>query len=165
METVLSKLEEYTGCTFVLSNTTKQMPAYPYGSFTVISVSTKKGTYAAATVERNGEKVDVLYMPALIKISFTMQSNDEDEALEKAFMIQDFFAEAKRLELEDNDIVVADIGAITNRDNMLTIEYEYRKGLDVTLRATNVIENTTKDAINKVKLTSDTVGDIDLEKE
>jgi len=138
------------------------MPAYPYVSFTVINTNTKKGTYAEYTTE-TGEKIFV--MPALQVWSFTAQSDDDAQAMEIALKINDFFAEAKRKELEDADIVVADIGAITPRDNMLTIEYEYRKGLDITLRLNNIITDVTTETIDKVALTSDKVGDIDIEKE
>ena len=161
-KTMLSLLEAYTGCVCVPSNTTKNAPAYPYISFTVINTEQKKGTYAAVTDDNGAE---VLYMPLLQKWSFTVQSDDDAEALEKALLISDFFAEAKRQELADNEIIVADVGAITPRDNMLTIEYEYRKGLDITLRLNNVISEPDNGAIEKIKFTSDKVGDIEVKKE
>lgn len=123
------------------------MPQYPYISFTVINTETRKGTYST-------EDGNTLYMPTLQKWSFTVQSDKDNEALEKSMLIADFFAEAKRQELADNEIIVADVGAITSRDNLLTIEYEYRKGLDVTLRLNNVIENETE-TIDKVVLNDD----------
>ena len=161
-ETMLNLLEEYTGCTCVPSSTTKDMPAYPYISFTVINTEQRKGTYAAATDDSGAA---VLYMPLLQKWSFTVQSDDDSKALEKAMLISDFFTEARRQELADNEIIVADVGAITPRDNMLTIEYEYRKGLDITLRLNNVIAEPDNGTIEKATLTSDKVGDIVLEKE
>ena len=159
---MLSLLENYTGCLCVPSNTTEEMPAYPYISFSVINTSAKKGTYAACTDDTGAE---VLYMPMLQVWSFTAQSDDDAEAMEKAMLISDFFAEAGRQALGDNDIIVADIGAITPRDNLLTIEYEYRKGLDITLRFNNVIADTTTDTIEQVTLTGDKVGEINIEKE
>lgn len=141
------------------------MPAYPYISYTVLSTDVQKGTYAAAEIKKDGEAVEVLFKPVLQKWSFTVQSNDDAEALGKAMLISDFFAEIKRQELADKDIIVADIGAITPRDNLLTIEYEYRKGLDVTLRLNNVIELENRETINNVTLSSDELGDINLEKE
>lgn len=161
---MLSLLEEYTGCTYVPSNTTKQMPAYPYVSFSIISTDTKKGTHGVATIEKDGVEIDVFFMPLLQKWSFTVQSDNDAEAQEKAMLIHDFFAVAKRLELADNNIIVADIGAITPRDNFLTIEYEYRKGLDVTLRLVNIIDDPTTEVIEKATLTSD-VGKHTIEKE
>lgn len=163
-QVMLSALEEYTGCKCVPSNTTKQMPTYPYISFSVINTEEKKGTYSAAIIEKDGAKVTVFYIPVLQKWSFTAQSDDDAQALEKAMLISDFFTEAKRLVLEDNDIIVADVGAITPRDNMLTIEYEYRKGLDVTLRLNNVIEETNRDIIEKVTFSNEE-NETNIEKE
>lgn len=160
-QAMLSRLEEYTGCVCVPSNTTKPMPAYPYISFTVINTEAKKGTYAAS-VDATG--AEVYYIPLWQKWSFTAQSNDDAEVMEKAMLISDFFAEAKRLALEDHGIIVADIGAITPRDNLLTIDYEYRKGLDVTLRLNNVIKRDAE-TISNIKLSNEILGDIKIEKE
>ena len=158
-------LEEYTGCKCVPSNTTKKMPAYPYISFSVINTDVKKGTYAAGTIQRDGVEVAVLFKELLQKWSFTVQSSEEAEAQEKAMMIHDFFAEARRTELAINDIIVADVGAITPRDSFLTIEYEYRKGLDITLRFNNIIEKQTTDTVDKIALGNEMLGDLELEKE
>lgn len=163
-ETTLTKLEEYTGCTCVPSNTTKDLPAYDYISFSVIRTDTRKGTYAQATVNKNGVEIPVLYMPASQTWSFTVHSDDDARALEKAMLVKDFFEEVKRQELADNDIIVADVGGITPRDTLLTIEYEYRKGLDVTLRLNNVIEKPDNGIIETATLASN-AGVIELEKE
>lgn len=162
-QAMLSMLEDYTGCTCVPSNTTRQMPAYPYISFSILNTDAKKGTYSK--VETDGAKAAVLFMPVLQKWSFTVQSDDDAEAMEKAMLISDFFAEARRLELADNDIIVADVGAITPRDNLLTVQYEYRKGLDITLRLNNVIADPVTETIEKATLTSEKVSEINLEKE
>lgn len=162
-QVMLSKLEAYTGCVCVPSNTTKQMPAYPYISFGVINTEQSKGTYSAVKKE---DGTTVLYMPMRQTWSFTVQSDDDAQAMEKAMLISDFFTEAKRLELEDNDIIVADVGAITPRDNMLTIEYEYRKGLDVVLRLNNVIaDEAGAGKIDNITLSNDMLGGINLAKE
>lgn len=157
---MLGKLEAYTGCKFVPSNTTKEMPAYPFVSFTLINIEQKKGTYSETTAEIGGKLARVLYMPVFLKYSFTVQSKDEAEALHIALMISDFFTEAHRLSLEDNDIVVSSVGNITPRDNLLTIDYEYRKGLDVTLCLNNVISDPATETIEKV-----TINEMTLEKE
>lgn len=153
---ILSKLEDYTACICVPANTTKKMPPYPYISFNVINTDVKKGTYGA--VEEENKRY--LFKELSQTWSFTVQSDDNEQALALAMLISDFFEESKRQELEDNNIVVADVGAITPRDNMLTIEYEYRKGLDVKLRLNNVIESTVDNEIDKIN-----IGNINLEKE
>ena len=158
---MLSLLETYTSCVCVPSNTTKQMPAYPYISFSVINTDTKKGTYAATTVIKDGKETAVKYMPLTQKWSFTVQSDNDAEALEKAMLVSDFFQEVKRQELADNNIIVADVGAITPRDNFITIEYEYRKGLDVTISLNNIIENASNETIDNIVINNNII----LEKE
>lgn len=161
---MLSMLEEYTGCKAVPSNTTKQMPAYPYISYTLLNIDTRKGTYSAYTGTKEVEGIETpvttLAMPTKLKYSLTVQSDDDAESIMYALKIKDFFEEAKRQELADNEIIVADVGGITPRDTLLTIEYEYRKGLDVTLRLTNVIDQYDTETIKNV-----TINDIDIEKE
>lgn len=161
---MLSLLEEYTGCTIVPSNTTKQMPPYPYISYTLIDANTRKGTYAAHTgvKEVEGEEIPTTFltMPLKLKYSLTVQSESDMNAFMIALLIKDFFEEAKRQELADNGVIVADVGGITPRDNMLTIDYEYRKGLDVTLTLNNVLETADTGEISNVSM-----NDINLEKE
>lgn len=158
-------LEEYTGCTCVPSNNTQDMPAYPYISFNAINTSVKKGTYAAGTIIKDGVEIPVLFKPLSQKWSFTAQSDDDTEAMEKAMLIADFFAEARRKELEDSDIIVADVGAILPRDTFLTVEYEYRKGLDVTLNFNNIIEVNNDETVETMVLSNDMLGNLELVKE
>ena len=161
---MLSMLEEYTGCTVVPSNTTKQMPPYPYISYTLINLDTRKGTYSAHTSvkEVDGEEipVEVLTMPTKLKYSLTVQSESDINAFMIALQMKDFFEEAKRQELADSGAIVADVSGITPRDNMITIDYEYRKGLDVTLSLNNVLEKADTGEISNISM-----SDINLEKE
>ena len=154
-------LEEYTGCTVLPSNTTKKTPPYPYISFSLINIDTRKGTYSAhtgtKTVEGKEISTTLLTMPTKLKYSFTVQSDNDAEALEIAMKVKDFYEEAKRQELADNEIVVADVGGITPRDNMLTIEYEYRKGLDVTLMLNNVLESPDVGEISNISINNTTI--------
>lgn len=162
---VLSLLEKYTGRTCVPSNTTHGKPPYPYISFSVINTQAQKGTYAKAIVQNeDGTEKEVLFKPAAQKWSFTSQSDDEAEAMGIALLVSDFFAESRRQELADKGIVVADVGAIVPRDTLLTIEYEYRKGLDVTLLLNNVIDDVITESIEHATLSSN-AGEISVEKE
>ena len=158
---MLRLLEDYTGCKVVQANTTKQMPNYPYISYSLLNVDTRKGTYSAHTgtkiVEGIETPVNMLSMPAILKYSFTVQSDDDVAALIHAISIKDFFEESKRQELADIGLIVSDVGGITQRDNMLTIEYEYRKGLDVTLSLNNVMESADVGVISDA-----TINDVNL---
>ena len=54
--------------------------------------------------------------------------------------------------LNDHGIVVQNVGAITNRDTLLTIEYEYRKGFDAVLSIMNVVEARDGETIDTAEL-------------
>lgn len=130
---ICALIKEETGVEVVKSNSTANKPAYPYISFTLTNIGVKKGTYS---------KDGVLYKPLVETISYTVQSDDDNEALNIAMQLHDFFEQDHNLGLNDNGIVVQEVGGISNRDNMLTIEYEYRKGFDVVLSLVNVLEDT-----------------------
>ena len=116
---------KFPTCEVVRQNQISKAPAYPYVSYTVISpVGNHTGTYS--------ETVDgTLYKDILQTWSFTSQSNDQEEAMIISMMIYDFFSALGLVPLADKNITVRRVGNITTRDNLLTIEYEYRNGLDV----------------------------------
>lgn len=128
---IVNGLQKYlsTGerpCQVVRQNQVAPIPAYPYVSYTVTSpVIARGGTYS---VSRDG----VQYKKMQQTWSFTVQSDDADEAMELGIMMYDFFAVSGVTLLADNGIVVDRVGNVTARDNLLTIEYEHRNGLDVT---------------------------------
>lgn len=127
---LIGELEKYTECTFVPSNTTKNIPPYPYVSFAVIRTETHKGTYHGR---------EEIYNPADVTYSITVQSDKEAQAMEIAMKIKDYCEEYGRSFLAENGIVIQKTGEIVSRDNLITIEYEYRKGLDVVLALFNHI--------------------------
>ncbi len=66
--------------------------------------------------------------------SITVQSDDPVAVQQLAFDAAEWFdTEVGRNYLTDNEISVQSIGNITNRDNLLSIEYEFREGFDVSL--------------------------------
>ena len=113
-------------CEVVRQNQTAKVPLYPYVSYTVTSsVSAMSGTYSEA-------KDGTLYRNITQTWSFTVQSDDQEEALAVAMKIYDFFTATGRTILADNGIAVRRVRDITTRDNLLSVQYEYRNGLDVT---------------------------------
>lgn len=118
------------GCEVVKSNTAEHVPAYPYVSFTVTGIRTRQRTYADD---------DSPYVPAQVTYSWTVQSDDDGEAFDLAQKLHDWFEETGRLYLKDNGMVFTDVGGITERDNLITVEYEYRKGFDCVLNLMNYV--------------------------
>lgn len=112
-------------CPVVMANQTAPIPAYPYISYTITTAvsSNQKGYSIAADGTRYKELVQTW--------SFTAQSDDDVEAAQVAMLAYDWFALAGHTNMKENGIVAQRVGSITNRDNFITIEYEYRQGFDV----------------------------------
>lgn len=126
MRTVIAKgLKQYLGCPVIRSNQNEAPPAYPYVSYTITTLlSQNKGTY--------GEYADGYDRQARTQTwSVTIQSNDNAECVKLACMAHDWFDRVGSTYLNDNDVIVQSVGSVTNRDNFLTTEYEYRNGFDV----------------------------------
>lgn len=134
-----------TGCEVVKSNLANaRIPPYPYISFTVLNTDTKKGTYSVSGGQR--------YMPFAQTWSLTAQGDDDNKTQLAAMKAKDWLEEAGRLYLNDRGIVVQSVGAITNRDTLLTIEYEYRKGFDVVLSIMNVVGGGIEETIDYAEI-------------
>lgn len=137
---ITGKLKEITGCEVVKSNLANApIPLYPYISFTILNTDTEKGTYSAADGLR--------YIPLTQTWSFTIQGDKDNETQLIAMKVKDWLEESGRVCLGDQGIVVQHAGAVTNRDALLTIGYEYRKGFDAILSLVNVIEGQTEETI------------------
>lgn len=120
-------------CEVVRQNQVAEAPPYPYVSYTVTTpVSEKRGTYSEA-------EDGTLYMDALQTWSFTTQSDDPDEAMSLALRVFAYFTAVGLTELADKGITVRRVTGVTTRDNLITIQYEHRNGLDVTFGLLYVI--------------------------
>lgn len=111
-------------CPVIMANQVSPAPPYPYLSYTVTSpvVSDAKGY----SIAEDGTR----FKPMVQIWSFTAQSSDDVEAFDIAMNAYNWLALSGTVYLNDNRIVVQRVGNITNRDNLLTIEYEYRRGFD-----------------------------------
>lgn len=126
-EKIVTMLESYVKCPVILANQTSPEPKYPYISYTIITpVHAENGTY--------NFKDGVYYQPMLQTWSFTVQSDKYKECQKISMMMYDFFARAGRAELYKSGISVSDKSNLTSRDNYITIQYEYRCGIDITFR-------------------------------
>jgi len=117
---------EVRPCEVVRQNQVAEIPPYPYVSYTLTTpVAADKGTYSQA-------EDGTLYKAVLQTWSFTVQSDDQDEALTLALKAYDYFTSAGVVPLSDKGITVRRVRDVTTRDNLLTIQYEHRNGFDVT---------------------------------
>lgn len=119
--------------TLVRRNQVGPMPEYPYIAYTVITPKKEKGgTYS---VDWDGS----LVQPFIQVWSFTVQSDEEEECTEIAMLAHDWLIQVGNTYLSDRGIVVQTAAAISNRDNLLTLQYEYRQGFDATFALLNRI--------------------------
>lgn len=133
-------------CKVVRQNQVAPIPDYPYVSYTVTTpvVSPKGGTYSIAPDGTRYRKLEQGW-------SFTVQSDDADEAMNLAIEMFDFFALSGRVKLADSGIIVNRVGGITARDNLISIEYEHRNGLDVTFGLLHKVANEGKNAYEAIE--------------
>lgn len=137
-------IKAVTGCEVVKSNLAgAPIPPYPYISFTILRTETRKGTYSGK---------ETRYMPLAQTWSFTVQGNDDDETMDIAMEARDWLEETGRLELSDSGIIVQSVSALQNRDTMLTVDYEYRKGFDAVLSMINEVQEPADETIEKANI-------------
>lgn len=130
--TLAGQISTLLGCEVVRSNITSHIPPYPYVSYTITTIQTRGGTYGDDGRQR--------FILARVTYSFTIQSDDDWQALELVQKLHDWLEESGRHWLNDHGYVITEVGAVASRDNLLTVEYEYRKGFDCVLNLMNYID-------------------------
>ena len=127
-------------CPVIRANQTAPIPPYPYVSYTVTQpiVSDSKG-YSEAKDKTRFKTLSQVW-------SITVQSKDDEEALNIAMIAYDWFSIEGNTYLSDNNIVVQRVMNVTTRDNLLSIEYEYRKGFDIFFDLVHEISQTEEQA-------------------
>ena len=131
---IINGLQDYLKYPVILANQHSPAPSYPYVSFTVTSLKTgNNGTYSSC---HDG----VFYKHFRQRWSFTTQSDDDDQCSEITLKAYDWFSQIGITYLSDNEIYIERLEDISNRDNLITIQYEYRRGFDVTFVVMDVIE-------------------------
>ena len=139
-KTVTSGLEKYLGCTVRRSNQNKKPPAYPYVSYTITTLmSENKGTYGEYDDGFDRKQVTQTW-------SISALSDKNEESITLACKAREWLDHVGTVFLNDNNVYVQSVGSITNRDNILTIEYEYKNGFDVVFTLFDVVENPNAEA-------------------
>lgn len=138
-DTIVTKIKESLNIEVVRVNQNAPPPAYPYIGYTITTLmKTNNGTYSEY-VENNVK----VYCKEFQQIwSFTVFADNDLQSKEIAIRLYDYLDNIGAVDLSENDIVIQRIGNITNRDTLLTIDYEYRNGFDVTFAFMNEIKNT-----------------------
>jgi len=146
---IVQGLEDYLGepnrpCPVILANLNTPIPNYPYVAYTFTqSLVENNGTYGIDDKGNRIKQHDCV-------MSFTVQSDDVDESVLLAIKIARWFGAVGVVYLDDNKIAVKSVGSVLNRDNLISIEYEYRNGLDVTITLLDVIDKSEFDPIGYI---------------
>ena len=132
---VVKGLKDYLQAPVIRGNQNAEPPDYPYVVYTVTTLSSEnKGTY--------GEYDDGIdRKPVTQTWSISALSDNENEALTLAGKARDWLDHVGSVYLSDNHIIVQSVTNVTSRDNILTIEYEYKKGFDVVFWLLDEIQN------------------------
>lgn len=130
---IVGGLSRNLGCQVVRANQDAQAPPHPYVSYTITTLMVARGgTYGIYDDGTNQKQVEQIW-------SFTVQSKDDMESKELAFKAHNFFDNVGRSELKDKGVVTQSLSNITNRDNLLTVGYEYRNGFDATYSLMDIV--------------------------
>ena len=130
---VAKGLREYLACPVVRSNQNEMPPDYPYISYTVTTpMSENKGTYGVC--EDGTER-----KPFTQTWSISALSKDNAESVMLACKAREWLDRVGTTYLSDNNVVVQSVGSVTNRDNFLSVEYEYKNGFDVLFSLFDVV--------------------------
>ena len=133
--TVCQGLEEYLGIPIIRSGQNAKPPDYPYLSYTVTTLeSANNGTWG-----KYKDSIDRI--PVTQTWSITVQSDKEEESISLAIKAREYLDHMGTRYLNDNDVIVQSVTNITNRDNLITIDYEYRNGFDAVFYMFDEAEN------------------------
>ena len=133
--TVAKGLKNYLGCPVVRSNQNAEPPPYDYVSYTITTLmSENKGTYGEFSDGKARKWVNCVW-------SFSAFSDDSSKSVMLANKAREWLDYVGIVYLSDNNIVVQSVGSVTNRDNVLTTEYEYRNGFDVVFALFDTIDS------------------------
>ena len=147
--TVVKGLRAYLDCPVIRSNQTAELPPYPYISYTVTTLmSANRGTY--------GEWDDGIARKQVTTTwSITALSDDNAESVALAMKAREWLELGGQTYMNDNKVIVQSVGAITNRDNILTYGYEYRNGFDCVFWCHDEVKMPETEEIKEVVLGDD----------
>lgn len=135
VNTVPKGLKEYLGIPVILSDQTAPAPAYPYATYKATTIAgANNGTW-----QQHKDGIDRLMVRSIWSLSFL--SKEWSESIRYATKAREWFQHTGRAWLAQNGIVVQSITDITNRDNIITVEYERKNGFDVFFYVYDEAEN------------------------
>ena len=124
-EVIVSGLSTYIGCPVIRQNHDGEQPEYPFVSYTITTLmSQNNGAYGVYDDGIDRKPITQIW-------SISSHSRNNSESVTLICKVREWFDRVGTQYLNDNNVIVQSIGSITNRDNLITIGYEYRNGFDI----------------------------------
>lgn len=142
--TFATGLRDYTDVLVVRTNQTAPKPPYPHYAYTVTTLATANN----GTWQKHSDGIDRKLVKQIW--SLTALADNDEQSVELAMKARDWIENAGRLYLKDHGVTVQSVTQITNRDNVLSVGYEYKNGFDVIFYAYDAVE--TPDADNYIEV-------------
>lgn len=136
--TVSQGLKEYLGIPVIRGNQEKEAPAHPYAAYNVTTPATKNG----GTYQQHEDGTDRKLVKSIMSLSFL--AKDYDESMMYASKAREWFDHSGRTWLSERGIIVQSVTDITNRDSILSGEYERKNGFDVTFNVYDEVKSLTE---------------------
>ena len=141
-------LKDYLKVPVIRSNQNEKPPKYPYISYTITTLaSANNGTYGAYSDGYDRKPITQTW-------SVSALSDKSGEDVNLIVKAREWFEYIGTQYLNDNDVIVQSVTSITNRDNLLSIGYEYKHGFDVVFWLFDTVESKLKtvDTIESIEI-------------
>ena len=124
-EAVAKGLKTYLGIPVIRGNQTSPAPKKPYGTYNITTLAGQNN----GTWQVHDDGIDRLMVKSIWSLSFLADSWEESVNL--AVKAREWIEHTGRSQLAEKGLSVQSTTDITNRDNILTVEYERKNGFDV----------------------------------
>lgn len=136
---VAKGLKEYCQIPVVRSNQIDELKEHNIDTYLAYTITTlmseNKGSYGV--YEDGTERKPFKQIWSISSIS-----PDNVKSVTNACKAREWLDRVGNTYLSENGVIVVSVGSVTNRDNFLTVGYEYKNGFDVTFSLDDVIEGT-----------------------
>lgn len=146
---IVKGIHEDTGLLAVDTDNNNKKPKYPFYSFKFITPIMNIGE--GGVLSRDFDKslnpkfkydyIEKLELQPKAVVSFNSYDKDVDGSFEVCLKAWEYFRHRSKYYFRDNNVVVVNVGNITDRTVFIGEAYEYRHGFDVEFRILHEIEN------------------------
>lgn len=149
-QAVCKSIKDHLNKPVIRSNQNANPPDYPYITYTITTLMrANNGTYGVYVEDDGKGNNQKVYRKGFQQVwSFTVHADNDLTSKQLALELYDYLDEIGRIDLADKGVVIQHIENITNRDTLLTTEYEYRNGFDVVFAFVNEIVDTDTDDVD-----------------